>query len=683
MSEDIRFTKLLGPGTVAGLEVKNRLVMAAMGTNFASPEGMVTERHLGFYEARARGGVGTIIVGCAAIHLTGKVSTNQICVYDDQYIPGLASLADIIKRNGARAVLQLQHGGRYCYPERIGGHEPVAPSPIPMPGRAPPKELTVSEIARLVDDFAMGAERARKAGFEAVEVHGGHGYLLDQFVSPASNKRQDAYGGDLNGRARMLLEVVNAVRQKEGSSFPIWCRIDGREFGIEGGTTAEDAQQLARLLEKNGADAIHVSGYGGAHNFNFTEGMLVYEPGKLAGLAAGIKKAVSIPVVAVGRISPEMGEGILQRGEADLIAMARSLLADPDLPRKLAAGQTDDIRPCICCFTCIHKIFLSQGTNCAVNAAAGREREITLEPAEKPMAVSIAGGGPAGMEAALRAGKRGHEVTLYERGRHLGGSLFFASVLNPDNRELLEYLRRQMGKSAAEVRLGEAFEGQASGKDAGAFILASGPSLVPPSMPGSGRHNVLTGAQMRKVLSGQASPGRSLGWSRDLLLFLARPFLAGISNPATVRRLSRLWMPLGRTVAVVGSDFVACEVAEFLARSGRTAFLVSATADVATEMAIPARWKLLESLRRAGVEVNTGFTPREITPDGVVALTGDGQTRTFKADTVLITEEIAPNKDMLKEVEGRIPQVYSAGDCNGLGLIEKAIAEAAAIASKL
>lgn len=682
MSEKVGFTRLLGPGTVAGLEVKNRLVMAAMGTNFASPEGLVTERHLGFYEARARGGVGTIVVGCAAIHLTGKVSTNQICIYDDQYIPGLASLADIIKRNGARAILQLQHGGRYCYPDRIGGHEPVAPSPIPMPGRVPPKELTVSEIARLVNDFASGAERAKTAGFEGVEIHGGHGYLLDQFISPASNKRRDAYGGDLNGRARMLLEVIGAVRQKVGSSFPVWCRIDGREFGIEGGITAEDSIQLAQLLEKNGVNAIHVSGYGGAHNFNFTEGMLVYEP-SLVPFAAGIKKAVRIPVIAVGRISPEMGEGILQRGEADLIAMARFLLADPDLPRKLAAGQSDDIRPCICCYTCIHKIFLSQGTACAVNAAAGKEREITLKPAEKPLAVSIVGGGPAGMEAAVDASARGHKVTLYERGRHLGGSLFFASVLNPDNQELLEYLRRQVRKSAATVKVGTPFNGQSSGQGAGALILASGPSLVPPGIPGADRQNVITGAQMRKLLSGQGSPGRSLGWSRDLLLSLARPFLASISNPATVRRLSRFWMPLGKTVAVVGSDFVACEVAEFLAASGRKAFLVSAKADVATEMAIPARWKLLEALRRAGVEVNAGFTPKEITADGVVALAKDGQPRTFKADTVLITEEIAGNKDMLKELEGRVPRVYSAGDCNGLGLIEKAIAEGAAVASKL
>ncbi len=683
MKSNPGLARLLGPGKVAGMEVRNRLVMAAMGTNFASPEGLVTERHLGFYEARARGGAGTIVVGCAAIHLTGKVSTNQICIYDDQYLPGLTGLADTIKRHGARAVLQLQHGGRYCYPDRIGGNEPVAPSPIPMPGRVPPKELSVTEIVRLVEDFAGGAERAKKAGFEAIEVHGGHGYLLDQFLSPASNKRQDAYGGDLNGRARMLLEVVRAARERVGKDYPIWCRIDAREFGIEGGITAEDARQLAGLLEQNGVDVIHVSGYGGAHNFNFTEGMLVYEPGKLAPYAAGIKKAVGIPVVAVGRISPEMGEGILQRGEADLIAMARPLLADPDLPNKLKAGQQDDIRPCICCYTCIHKIFLSQGTACAVNAAAGKEREITLEPAAKPVSVTIAGGGPAGMEAAVTAAKRGHRVALYEKGRRLGGSLFFASVLNPDNQLLLDYLRRQTGKWPVTIRLNATFTGPATAADVGAFILASGPTLVPPAIPGSGGRNVITGAQMRKILTGQGSAGRSLGWSRDLLLSLARPILAGISNPATIRRLSRLWMPLGRTVAVVGSDFVACEVAGFLAESGRRTFLVSAKADVATEMAIPARWKLLEALRRAGVEVNAGVTPREITSDGVVVLTKDGQARTFKADTVLITEEIGPNKDLLKEVEGRFPHVYSAGDCNGLGLIEKAIAEGAAIASKL
>ena len=686
MSDDVKFAKLLGPCSVSRLEVRNRIVLAAMGTNFASPEGFVTERHLGFYEERAKGGVGTVIVGCAAIHLTGKVSTNQICVYDDQYIPGLAGLADVIKRNGAKAILQLQHGGRYCYPDRIGGHEPVAPSPIAMPGRVPPKELTTKEIADLVDNFIRGAERAKKAGFDGVEVHGGHGYLLDQFLSPASNKRQDGYGGDLNGRARMLLEVVKGIREKVGSAFPVWCRIDSREFGIEGGITAEDAKELARLLEKNSVDAIHVSGYGGAHNFNFTEGMLVYEPGKLVPYAAGIKKVVSIPMIAVGRIDPAMAEQILQRGDADLIAMARPLLADPELPKKLQAGRLDDIRPCICCYTCIHKIFLSQGTACAVNAAAGKERELAPRPADKAKEVAVVGGGPAGMEAATTAARRGHRVTLYEKGNYLGGSLFFASVLNPDNQELLDYLRRQVGKAPVNVKLGAEFTaGTVAGQKTEAVVVASGPKLLPPKMAGSDRKNVMTGAEMRRMISGQLSSdtARRLGWSRRLMMLLAGPILARIQNPATVRRLSRFWMPLGRTVAVVGSDFVACEVAEFLSHSGRKSILVAAKTDIATEMAIPARWKLLESLRRSGVELMTGVTPKEITSDGVVVTSKDGQSRTVKAESIILTEEIGANKDLLKAVEGKVSSVYSAGDCNGLGLIEKAIADGAGIATKL
>ncbi len=686
MKPDTAFKMLLGPCSVSGMELRNRIVLAAMGTNYASAEGFVTERHLGFYEERAKGGVGTVIVGCAAIHLTGKVSTNQICVYDDQYVAGLAGLADVIKRQGARAILQLQHGGRYCYPDRIGGHEPVAPSPIAMPGRVPPHELTTKEIADLVDNFIRGAERAKKAGFDGVEVHGGHGYLLDQFLSPASNKRQDAYGGDLNGRARMLLEVVKGIKEKVGTTYPVWCRIDSREFGIEGGITAEDSIQLAQLLEKSGVHAIHVSGYGGAHNFNFTEGMLVYEPGKLVPYAAGIKKAVGIPVIAVGRIDPEMAEKVLQQGQADLIAMARPLLADPELPRKLAAGQLDDIRPCICCYTCIHKIFLSQGTACAVNAAAGKERELALKPADKVKQVAVVGGGPAGMEAATAAARRGHRVTLYEKGGYLGGSLFFASVLNPENQRLLDYLRRQVGKAALNVRLGSVFAaGTIAGQKPEAVVVASGPKLLPPQIPGAGRKNVITGGEMRKMIGGQlgADAARRIGWGRRMMLTLAGPILSRIQNPATIRRLSGFWMPLGKTVAVVGSDFVACEVAEFLSHSGRKSILIAAKADIATEMAIPARWKLVESLRRSGVDVMSGVAPKEITPDGVVITGKDGQERTVKADSIVLTEEIAANKDLLNAVEGKVPAIFSAGDCNGLGLIEKAIADGAGIAARL
>lgn len=686
MKDNTKFNRLLEPCSVAQLKPRNRIVMAAMGTNFATAEGFISERHLGFYEERAKGGVGTMVVGCACIHPTGKVSTNQICIWDDKFIPGLAELADTIKRHGAKAILQLHHGGRYCYPERIGGNEPVAPSPIPMPGRVPPRELTTKEIAGLVESFAQGADRAKRSGFDGVEIHAGHGYLIAQFLSRASNKRQDAHGGDLNGRAKMLLETVKAVREKVGSTYPVWCRIDGREFGIENGTTIEDSKELAQLLERGGIDVIHVSGYGGASDFNFTEAMLVHEPGKLVPLAKAIKKVVNIPVIAVGRISPELGEEVLRQGKADLIAMARPLLADPELPKKLASGKNEDIRPCIYCYTCIHKIFLSQGTACAVNAAAGRESDFSLEPASKVKRVAIVGGGPAGMEAARIAASRGHQVTLYEKGRYLGGSLFFASVLNSDNQNLLNYLRKQISKLPVKVKLGEEFvAGMVAAMNPDAVIIAAGPKLLQPQIPGADRKNVITGSEMRRMISGQLKGEslKKLGWRQRSMMYLASPILARIQKPSTIKWLARFWMPLGKTVAVVGSDFVACEVAEFLRHGGRKVILLAGKADIATEMAIPARWKLLESLRRTGVDVTAGVTPKEIAADGVVIVTKEGKSQTVKADSVVLTEEIGPNTDVLKAIEGKVSVVYSAGDCNGLGLIERAIADGAGVASKM
>lgn len=679
-----RYTKLLEPCSVGGIQARNRIVMAAMGTNFATPEGLVTDRHMGFYEARARGGVGTIIVGCAAIHLTGKVSTNQVCVYTDEHVPGLAKLAATIRSNGAKAILQLQHGGRYCYPDRIGGNEPVAPSPIAMPGRVPPKELTTGEIATLVECFAQGAERAKRAGFDGVEVHAGHGYLLAQFISPASNKRRDAYGGDLAGRARIVLEIIEAVRAKVGQTYPVWCRIDGREFGVEGGVTPQDGVKLAQMLEESGVDAIHVSGYGGAHDFNFTEAMLVYEPGKLVPYAEGVKKAVKIPVIAVGRVSPEMAEQVLEKGQADLVAMARPLLADPDLPAKLAAGKQDEIRPCICCYTCIHKIFLSQGTACSVNAAAGREHELTLKPAEKKKSVVIVGGGPAGMEAACVASSRGHHVTLYEKGPRLGGSLFFASVLNPENQKLLDYLRTEIKKSPVQVRLRSEFTpALADGSRTDALIVAAGPTLLPAGIPGTDRKSVLTGSVVRQIIGGQlkANTGR-FSWPTRAMLTLASPVLARIQNPSLVRRLAQIWMPLGKNVVVVGSDFVACELAEFLSH-GRKVTLLSNKNDLAMEMAIPARWKLMESLKKGGVNIMTGVTVKEIRDGGVLVLTGEGKSEVTKADSVILTEEIGGNPELLKALQVNGAALYGAGDCNGLGLIERAIADGVGIASRI
>jgi len=376
----VKFKQLLSPVQIGQLRLKNRIVMPGMGLNYATNDGYITEREKAFYKERAAGGVGTIILGIGCVDLVGKLIPNQICIYDERFIPGLADIVETIHQHGAKALIQLQHGGRLSRRERNGGHQPVAPSPIMqpgvLPGREEPRELSEGEIKDIVNRFAEGAGRAKSAGFDGVEIHAGHGYLIAQFLSGNSNKRQDTYGGHLTNRARFLIEIITAIRKEVGDGYPVWCRIDGREFGLEGGITIDDSKALAVMIEKAGVEAINVSGYGGSTDHHFLEAPLPYMRSALIPLAEAIKKVVKVPVIAVGRISPEMGENVLRQNKADLIAMARQLIAEPQLPDKLASGKLRYIRPCINCYTCVHEIAMGESMCCGVNPFAGRESEM-------------------------------------------------------------------------------------------------------------------------------------------------------------------------------------------------------------------------------------------------------------------------------------------------------------------
>jgi 2,4-dienoyl-CoA reductase-like NADH-dependent reductase (Old Yellow Enzyme family) len=689
MNGDSKYTKLLEPCQIGELKLKNRIVMAAMGLNYASEEGFVTQRQKDFYEERAKGGVGAIVLGVGLIDLVGKLITNQTCIYDDEFIPGLTELRRTIQRHGAGAIMQLQHGGRYSRPERNGGHQPVAPSAIlqpgVLPGRETPRELTVEEIGQLVERFADGAERAKKAGFDGVEIHAGHGYLIAQFLSGYSNKRRDDYGGNLEDRSRFLLEIIRAVRDRVGEGYPVWCRIDGMEFGLENGITPDDGQELARMIAEAGVDAINVSGYGGDVGVNFTKAPLTYAPGSLVSLAEGVKKVVSVPVIAVGRISPELGEKVLRQGRADLIAMARPLIADPDLPNKLASGSLGDIRPCINCYTCIHQIFMSDSMYCAVNAAAGKEGQFKLDQLHNPKRVLVVGGGPSGMESARVAASRGHQVTLCEKTNRLGGSLFFASVLTKENEDLLDYLVRQVKKLPIDVKYNEEITpGLIEGINPDAAIVALGPSLTPPEIPGSDRRNVIAGADLRQMISGRLGKdaARRLGWWHRMVLALGRPILKGC-KPSTLRRLSEFWMPIGKRVAIVGGDFVATELAEFLADRGRKVVVLGSGQQMAEELAIPSRWVLLDSLLKKGVTMVSEAKCEEITREGIVITNKNGAKQIIEADTVVFAEGIEPNPELFQAIQAKVAIAYAVGDCKGLGLIKGAIADGASIAAEI
>lgn len=706
MATDPRFARLLAPGRIGRMELRNRIIMAPMGTGYATEEGLVTQRLKDYYEERARGGAALIIPGVLSVDPAGgRCASDQLSIAADQYVPGLKELTDAVHRHGAKIAAQIQHAGKIATVDVCLAVQPVTASEMSaadanaavdlnldeimrmaqrfskMPPNFMSRAMTLEEIPHYVALFAEAAERARRSGFDGVEIHAAHGYQIYSFLSPYANHRTDQYGGDLKNRARFLLEIIQATRAKVGPDYPVWCRIDGREWNVPGGITPEDSRALSIMLQEAGVDAIHVSGYGAVPG-TFIDAPITYLPGRLVPDAENVKRAVKIPVIAVGRISPELGEEVLRQGQADFIAMGRALLADPELPNKLAAGKRDEVRPCIRCYECASAHVESMSTICSVNVACGREAEFRFAPAAKPRNVAIIGSGPAGMEAARIAALRGHKVTLYEKNRRLGGSLVFASVVSEDNQGLLDWMIGQMKKLPIDIRMGaEVTPESIKAANHDVTIVAVGPNIDAPKIPGGERRNVITGKDLREMMNGRDLSGKMAWWIK-LGLPLVKPVLQRMS-PSAAAAFTRRWMPVGKNVVVIGGDLVAVELAEFLVERGRKVTMVSTERSMAPEMSIARRWRVLGGLRQHGVVMHNKARYGEFSDKGVVFSDKEKKTQTIPADTVVIAEGIKNNPGLFQALDGKLPEVYQAGDCADVRLILGAIEDGARIAMKI
>lgn len=347
--------KLFEPTRIGRMNLRNRIVMPPMMTGFSNPDGSISETNRAYYAERAKGGVGLIIVEATAVIPSGRGNPGGLNIYDDSFITGFKSLTDEVHRYGTKIAIQLMHVGRQA-PSKFTGGQTVAPSAIPYEGGEMPRELTLDEIEEIIEHFGEGARRAKDAGFDAVEIHGAHGYLLSEFLSPRVNKRSDKYGGDLAGRAAIALEVVKQAKTKAGNDFPVLFRISADEY-LPGGLTLGESCVIAQMLQEAGVDCMDVSAATHESMDMFIQPASVSQ-GCLVHLAESIKKVVDIPVITVGRIgNPLLAESILLQGKADLIAMGRSLIADPELPKKAMEGRLDEIRPCLACRHCLDKIF--------------------------------------------------------------------------------------------------------------------------------------------------------------------------------------------------------------------------------------------------------------------------------------------------------------------------------------
>ncbi|MEK4324511.1 FAD-dependent oxidoreductase [Paenibacillus sp. FSL R7-0312] len=635
----MKYEKLFAAGRIGRLELKNRIVMPAMGTSLAAASGEASDEMIAYYEERAAGGCGLIITEITRVdNETGVGTPNQLNASDLLYVPRLEKLARAVHRHDSRIFLQLQHPGRQNHGRLIGGKQIVAPSAVMSSAIGEmPRELTTEEVEALVGKFVFGAYIAQLAGIDGVEIHGAHGYLIGQFLSPLTNLRTDKYGGALEGRMRFLCEIVQGIKKTCGAGFPVSVRIDGDEF-VPGGITLEEALLTAQQLEKLGVDCINVSA-GTYESSNTIIEPISYPQGWKKHLAAAMKQAVQIPVIACDVIrKPDFAESLLEEGNTDFVALGRALLADPQWGNKAAEGREAEIRTCISCLYCIQEVMECKVIKCAVNARAGRELEFP-EPEQNGdgRVVAVVGGGPAGMEAARILAQRKFKPVLFEARDVLGGSVELGS--RPPLKEKLNWfldsMEHQLEQLHVDVRLSErpAVE-QLRELDPYAVFVAAGAQPIIPELPGVTGDNVST---VVDVLSGAA----------------------------VIR---------GKRAVVIGSGMTGLETAEYLAEQGNQVTVVEMQPRVGPDAYLPNLIDIITRLKKNGVQLLASTKLVEVREGAVVlenVSTGDISVQ--DTDAVVLSIGVKPERGFVDELKRAMPQVKVLGDAAKPGRIGQAI----------
>lgn len=644
---------LLAPGRIGRMSLRNRIVHAPMSLGLGAGDGTPGDKHIAYHEARARGGAGLINIGTVSVgYPFGSVDAKQVAISEDRFIPAIRGLAQAVQRHGARIALQLNHNGLMAGHDRAQGRPLATPS---LPAQKPseilaaylPDELaqlaaaakdlpapsyqvlTGEEIGDIVGLFAAAAVRAREAGVDGVEIHGGHGYILSSFLSPAVNQRDDRYGGSLENRARFLLEVIRAVRAAVGADYPVWCKLDSEEFYQPEGITPQDARQTAIWAQEAGADAICVSAYyEGARAASHFSAHTPAVPDLLVGNAARIKQALTVPVITAGRIEPAAADRHIADGRCDFVAMGRPLLADADLPAKLAAGRAAEIRPCIYCYDCISQAYFRRPVLCSVNPEMGHETEPAAGTPARQRRIVVVGGGPAGLEAARRFALQGDQVQLIEQAGRLGGKLRAAAQAAPDHGRILDWLLAQVAALPIEVTLGQA---------------ATAPSIA-------------ALAPDRVVLATGTKDDAEL--ARDIAD-------------------DRLAFDRQDEIAVLGGGVAGLPLADLLGRRGHRVSVLEPSARVGGGLPFVRRLQLLESLKILDVRVLTGARDVTCAANEVQYTNQFGQRRTVGADHVLATEGAKSDPHLEAALRGRGIAVSVIGDAGGGGNLTDAFQAAA------
>ena len=645
------FEHLLSPIKIGETVVKNRVFMPPLSTNLAD-KGYVTDELVEHYKARAKGGVGLFVTEVVTIEPTYCYLPGDMCIYDDSFIPGWKKLADGVHEYGAKILPQLFHPAHMAF-NVPGTPRLIAPSNVgPYYAKEAPRAVTKEELKVIVRQFGEAAKRAQIAGTDGVEIHAAHAHgLLGGFLSPLYNKRTDEYGGDINHRLRLTLEVVEEVRRVCGKNFIIDVRISGDEY-TDGGLNVNDMIYVAKQLEKAGVHFLHVSG-----GTTIMRGSAIPAPGTPMGshaqTAAEIKKHVSIPVATVGRITePWIAEELIANGKADICMVGRANLCDPEFVNKMTQNKVDDIRPCIGCLRCLNGIMFGKRVACTVNPSFELENEDTLQPAEVKKDILVIGSGPAGMEAAFVAAKRGHHVVLCEQQEELGGLMRIAAVpiAKQDLCRLIQYMARKLEQAGVEICLN---------------------CKVDKAM-------LETRFKGYEVIAGTgASPVIIQPFTAFKQWMTADDVLAGNAFP-------------GRKVVVLGGGSVGCETADYLAPlvndlfpRNREVIVLEMAGGVMLTESDPGRSLLVKRMMSKGVQMICGAKVEKVDQDHIF-YTKDGQEHCISdADTLVFAVGYKPNaavEEMLKE-SGAV--YHLVGDAEKMGNIKDAISAGYELAKKL